>query len=249
MISGSDENFILFKIQLHHSYYLNQLRMKRFLFLSALFVSSIAAWAQVTVSSAYEYGQDKVHVDITYGTITAADSTVLEVSYKKQAYVKETSARGLPAALTQTFTFKYQHVSNRKFRVAVYQKGKEVIYSNEIEIYYNPQFQYTEGGLPSVTNVKAVLIEKAGARYLRVTWTTVPGALAYRLFIKDGGAMIWEASEGDRGYIYTNSYDYPVKHSSEYTYVIGVGAIQGSADNADVHKLVNKVTVVVPSLY
>jgi hypothetical protein len=223
------------------------IHMKGFLFF--LLMSSIAASAQVTISSPYEYGQSQVVVDINYTTITVSDSSVLEVSYNGEKYVKVISAKGMPAVLTQGYSFKFQRVSNRKFRVVVYQKGKDVIYSNEIEIYYKAQLQYSEGGLPSVTNVKASLIEKNGARYLHVTWTPVPGALAYRLFTQDGGSMIWEASEGDRGYLYTTSYDFPVTRTTEYTYVIGVGAIEGPADNTDVSKLVNKAKVTVPGLY
>jgi len=223
--------------------------MKRLLFSSFLFVNSAAAFAQVTISSPYDYGQSKVVINITYPTtIVAADSVVLEVDYDIQEYKRASSAKGLPKILSQEYSFKFQFTSNRKYRIAVYQKGKEVVYSNEIDIYFNAQFKYSDTGLPSVTNVKATLIEKDGARYLHVTWTTVTGALAYRLFTKEGETMIWEANEGDDGYMHTTSYDFLINRTSEFTYVIGIGAIEGPNDNTDVPKIVNTAKVTVPGL-
>jgi hypothetical protein len=203
--------------------------MKHLLFVSFSLLSFTAAFAQVTISSPYEYGQTSIKILITSPSITVADSTVLEVSYDESSFNED--------------RFK----NRRNFRVAVYQKNKPVVYSNETEVYYKPQFNYSEKGLPSVTNVKAAVVEKDGMRYLHFTWTAVPGAMGYRLFIEDGTSMIWEASIGDQGYFYTTSCDYLLETVSERTYVFAVGAVEGPNDNNDVPKLVNKVTIKVPA--
>ncbi|ABG59652.1 hypothetical protein [Cytophaga hutchinsonii] len=223
--------------------------MKHLLVTAFSLLCFTAAFAQVKISSPYEYGQTSIKIVIAYPTsITVADSTVLEVNYGGEAYERVTGVKGLSKELSQGYTNKDRFNNRRIFRVAVYQKSKPVVYSNETEVYYQPQFTYSDAGLPSVTNLKATVIEKEGKRYLHFTWAAVPGAAAYRLFI-ESGSMIWEASIGDQGYFYTTSYDYLLETTGERTYVFGVGAVEGPDDNTDVPKLVNKVTIKVPAAY
>lgn len=221
--------------------------MKSLLFSMVLLGTLSTTLAQVTIASPYEFGQVKININITYEpSLKTADSVVLEVNYG-DAYQKVSTAKGLPKQLSQSYRSKERFMNNRKFRVVVYQKAKEPLYSNEVDVYYKPQFSYIDGGLPSVTDIKATLLKKGDATYVHLTWKPVPGVFAYRLFTESAGAMIWEASLGDDGFIYDTSFDYLVEYTGESTFTFGIGALDGPNSNSDVPKLVNKCKITVPA--
>lgn len=143
-----------------------------------------------------------------------------------------------------TYTFQFDstraYPKTYTYRVRCNLKnGYDPIYSNDVEINYAPLY------IPAKTlDVKAVLEKEGSMNYAVLTWSPVPYASGYTIYVQElgGTRMIREASIP---LIKSTTYRYPLSYPVSSGYVFAIAAVN---ERANVYgELSDKVTVTTPS--
>jgi hypothetical protein len=167
--------------------------MKTLLALGTILFSSISSFSQISVSSVYESGEINVDIQISYpANMITADSVRLEACFQEydalenpKVFIKEKTVKGLPKTIRRNNYFDIKSKPKHQiFRVAVFQKGKAVVYSNEVAVDYHP-YKYREDTLAKVNNIKATYKIIDGKNFVTLTWNAVPNAFGYKILEKD----------------------------------------------------------------